>query len=84
MMRDFCSGLTRANTVVCGIAADSASSSSAAISAPLSTRPSSSPMSRQILAATVPLSPVMIFTAMPSPASSAIERAASALAGSGR
>ena len=67
MIRDFWSGLIRANTVVVGIAASSWSSSSASTSAPLSTPAQSTPISEHTLAATRPLSPVMIFTCDPEP-----------------
>ena len=77
--RDFCSGPTRPKIVVPGMAAASASSSRRSISAPLSTPSTGRPMSRQTLAATVPLSPVMTLTLTPSPPSVAMAAAASAL-----
>ena len=67
MMRDFWSGLTRANTVVCGIAAARASSSSRVeLGAGEDAVDRRARGRRHTLAATVPLSPVMIFTATPS------------------
>ena len=66
MMRDFWSGLTRANTVVSGMAAARPLSSILARSVPFMTPATSIPISRHTLAATTPLSPVMIFTSTPS------------------
>ncbi len=79
MIRDFCSGLIRAKTVVVGMAAARPSSSSASSSAPLSVPARARPMSRQTLAATIPLSPVMILTSTPRRSSWAIDAPASAL-----
>ena len=83
-MRALCSGLTRAKTVVVGIAAASWSSSRASRSVPVSAPPWSSPSSRQTLTATAGLSPVTTLTAMPRPASRRSAAAASASAGRGR
>ena len=79
MMRDFCSGLTRANTVVCSMAEASVSSSRVSSSWPPTTPSTARPMSLHTLVATVPLSPVMTLTAMPSWWSLAMAAPASAL-----
>ena len=62
MMRNFCSGVTRAKMVVFGSSAMSAASSSCSSSCPVTTVPGSRPTSRQRHAATCPLSPVTILT----------------------
>ncbi len=80
--RALCSGLTRANTVVVGIAAASPVSSRASMSVPVSTLLAGRPRSWQTLAATAGLSPVTILTAMPRPARRARAAAASAFGGS--
>jgi hypothetical protein len=65
--------------VVAGIAAARSSSLSWSISLPVRVPATAMPMSWQTLPATVPLSRVMILTAMPRPASSATAAPASAL-----
>ncbi len=78
MMRDFCSGPIRANTVVVAIAASSPSSSRVSTSPPDRVPVQSSPMSAHTLAATRPLSPVMILTSIPRARSFSSELPASA------
>ena len=80
--RDFCSGVTRANTVVCGSAAASAASSSASSCVPVRTPRTGSARSPQTLLATRSLSPVITLTSTPSSCSRAIASAASAFGGS--
>ena len=82
MIRDFCSGVTRAKIVVFGSSATSAASSSFSSSCPVTTVPGSRPTSRQRCAATWPLSPVTILTVIPRRASRASESLTSGLTGS--
>lgn len=84
MMRDFCSGVTRAKIVVCGSASASSSSLSASSSVPVSVPSDSMPRSAQTFSATRPLSPVTILTETPSFASRSSDRAASSLEGSAK
>ena len=77
MMRDFWSGLTRAKMVVSGMAAARASSLRCWSSDPVMTCRTSRSRSRHTLAATIPLSPVMILTSMPRCWSLAIDAPAS-------
>src|ERR1035437_3973720 len=81
-MRALSWGLTRANTVVATIAAESAESSIPSRSAPVSALSAFSPRSRQTLTATAALSPVTTLTAIPRPASRRSALAASCLGGS--
>ena len=69
--RALCSGPTRANTVVPGIAAVSASSSSPSISTPVSVAPAGRPELGAHPLGDHALSPVMTFTSMPRSASRA-------------
>ena len=82
MIRDFCSGVTRAKIVVFGSSATRASSSSFSSSCPVTTVPGSRPTSPQRCAATWPLSPVTILTVIPSRASRASDSLTSGLTGS--
>ena len=82
MIRDFCSGVTRAKMVVFGSSATRAASSSFSSSCPVTTVPWSRPTSPQRCAATWPLSPVTILTVIPSRASRASESLTSGLTGS--
>ncbi len=79
MMRAFWSGLTRAKTVVSGMAPARASSSRSSISVPVRTPRLWRRMSRHTFEATRPLSPVITFTSMPIRSSVATEAAASTL-----
>ena len=82
MIRDFCSGVTRAKMVVFGSSATRAASSSFSSSCPVTTVPGSRPTSPQRCAATWPLSPVTILTVIPRRASRASESLTSGLTGS--
>ena len=77
MIRDFSSGPMREKIVVSGMAAASSSSVIARTSAPFTRPVLVSPISSQTLAATSPLSPVMIFTSMPRRRSRSMDWAAS-------
>src|SRR6266540_1411623 len=78
MMRDFCSGVTRAKIVVCGRAAASSASLIASSSLPASVPSDCIPRSEQTVSATRPLSPVTSLTVTPSFASRSSDGAASA------
>ncbi len=80
--RDFCSGVSLANTVVRSTASASAASSSASICAPSSGTPVASPTWRQTFSVTVGLSPVSTFTATPFSRSAASAGAAVSFGGS--
>ena len=84
MMRDFCSGVTRAKIVVRGNASASSASLIASISEPVNVPSDCMPRSAQTFSATRPLSPVTILTVTPSFASRSSDRAASALGGSAK
>ena len=78
MIRAFWSGLTRANTVVLGMAVARSSSLIVVSSSPLSTPFTPRPSWVHTVVATTPLSPVITFTSIPMAARRASEFAASA------